>query len=70
MAFSDYKNISQVQKEFGIRYQEETFITVQQMDPPRHFHEEFEFNQKNIDIFTSEASRTELVITPILREVQ
>jgi hypothetical protein len=69
MAFSDYKNISQVQKEFGIKYQEENFIAAQPVEPPPHFREEYEFNQKNIDVFTSEAARTDLVITPILREV-
>jgi hypothetical protein len=69
MAFSDYKNIAQVQKEFQIRYQEESFIVVQRMEPTIHFREEYEFNQKNIDVFTSEAARTELVIMPILREV-
>jgi hypothetical protein len=69
MAFSDYKNISQVQKEFGIKYQEESFITRQPIHPSPYFREEFEFNQKNIDIFSSEAARTDLVITPILREV-
>ena len=69
MAFSDYKNISQVQKEFGIRYQEENFLALQRLEPPSHFREEFDFNQRNIDVFSSEAARTELVITPILREV-
>ncbi len=69
MAFSDYKNISQVQKEFGIKYQEESFIVASKVEPPPHFREEYEFNQKNIDVFTSEAARTELVITPTLREV-
>lgn len=69
MAFSDYKNISQVQKEFGIKYQEESFIAAQDIEPPAPFQAEFEFNRENIDVFTSEASRTDLVITPILREV-
>lgn len=69
MAFSDYKNISQVQKEFGIKYREENFIVAQDIEPPAFFQKEFEFNRENIDVFTSEGSRTELVITPILREV-
>ena len=54
MAFSDYKNIAQVQKEFSIKYQEENFIASQHIDPPPHFREEFEFNQKNIDVFIGE----------------
>jgi hypothetical protein len=69
MAFSDYKNISQVQKEFGIKYREESFIKAQDLEPPAFFLKEFEFNRANIDIYTSEASRTELIISPILREV-
>ncbi len=69
MAFSDYKNIAQVQKEFGIKYREENFIAARALEPPASFREEFEFSRENIDVFTSEGSRTELVITPILREV-
>jgi len=69
MAFSDFKNIAQVQKEFGIKYQEENFIVSHDMTPPAPFQEEFEFNRENIDVYTSEGSRTELIITPILREV-
>ncbi|NOT59223.1 MAG: hypothetical protein HOP19_03250 [Acidobacteria bacterium] len=69
MAFSDYKNISQVQKEFGIKFQEENFIVAEKLDPTPNFLTEFEFTRENIDVFTSEASRTDLIITPILREV-
>lgn len=69
MAFSDYKNIAQVQKEFGIKYQEESFIVAQAAPPSAHFQEEFEFTRENIDVYASEGSRTELIITPILREV-
>jgi hypothetical protein len=69
MAFSDYKNISQVQKEFGIKYREEGFITAQSIEPPPSFLAELGFNLENIDVFTSEASRTELIISPVLREV-
>ena len=69
MAFSDYKTISQVQKEFGITYKEENFIVAQDNEPSVTFWKEFEFNRENIDVYTSEASRTDLIITPILREV-
>jgi hypothetical protein len=34
-----------------------------------HFIEEFEFNQKNLDIYSSETARCEIVIFPILREI-
>ncbi len=69
MAFSDYRNIAQVQKEFGIIYKEESFIRAEGRQPSASFRAEFEFNRENIDVFTSEASRKDLVITPILREI-
>jgi len=69
MAFSDYKSVSQVQKEFGIKYREENFIVAQEAKVSAVFLKEFEFNRENIYVFTSEASRTELIISPILREV-
>jgi len=30
---------------------------------------DFEFSRENIDIFTSEASRSEIIISPLLREI-
>jgi hypothetical protein len=69
MAFSDYKNISQVQQEYGVTFQESAFIAPRDVAPSTAFLADFEFNRENIDIFTSEAARTELVITPILREL-
>ena len=68
MAFSDYKNLSQTQKEFGITYREERFLFAEPVLPPQHFLDELTFNRANMDVFTSEASRTELVISPLLRE--
>ncbi|WP_394794970.1 hypothetical protein [Armatimonas sp.] len=68
MAFSDYKNISQTQKEFGIAYREERFLFAEPVLPPEAFLRDLEFSRANMDIFTSEASRTELVISPLLRE--
>ena len=69
MAFSDYKTISQVQAEYQIKYQEENFITISEYQPSDIFIKEFEFNQKNLDIFSSEAARCEIIIFPILREI-
>ncbi len=69
MAFSDYKTISQIQKEFGIKYQEENFIQTQTFETSQTFLEDLKFNLENIDVYTSEASRTELIVTPILLEV-
>jgi hypothetical protein len=69
MAFSDYKTLSQVQKEFRVKYQEAHFIQGQEVEPPALFREEFAFSLEHIDVYTSEAARTEAVIFPILREV-
>lgn len=69
MAFTDFKSIAQVQEEYSIKYSEESFISYLDLKPSDHFKQEFEFNQENIDVFTSEASRCENVIYPILREV-
>jgi hypothetical protein len=69
MAFSDYKNMAQVQQEFGVKYREESFIRPVAVEPTPDFRAEFEFNQEHTHIFSSDASRANLVITPILREV-
>lgn len=69
MAFSDYKTIAQVQEEYNIKYLEEDFIEVADLKPSDLFVKEFEFSEKNMDIYTSESSRCENIIYPILREV-
>jgi len=69
MAFTDFKSIPQVQEEYCIKYAEEKFITYLDLKPSSYFRQELEFNLENIDVFTSEASRCENVIYPILREV-
>jgi len=69
MAFTDFKSLAQVQQEYNIKYSEESFISYIDLNPSDNFRNEFEFNLENIDVFTSEASRCENVIYPILREV-
>jgi hypothetical protein len=69
MAFSDYKHISQVQQKFQIKYLEEPFIIASAVEPPPQFIIEFDFNRENLDLYASEASRAELIILPLLREV-
>ena len=68
MAFSDYKYIGQTQAEFGIKYQQETFVVVQKVVPSEIFLQEFEFTRQNF-YYRSESARTETLIFPILREV-
>lgn len=69
MAFSDYKTISQVQQEFSVVYQEDLFLVDQPVFPSDTFLEEISFSLEHIDVYTSEAARTETIIFPILREV-
>jgi len=69
MSFSQFKNIAEVQKEYKIKYEEGIFISALDIVVPQTFIEEFRFNKENIDIFSSEASRSELIISPLLREI-
>ncbi|AOX00726.1 hypothetical protein BJP34_15900 [Moorena producens PAL-8-15-08-1] len=69
MAFSDYKTIAQVQEEYKIKYLEKDFIEITDLKPSDLFVKEFEFSEQNMDIYTSESSRCENIIYPILREV-
>jgi hypothetical protein len=50
-------------------YQEADFIAAQELEPPPRFLEEFAFNRANLDMFSSEGARAEILIFPILREV-
>ncbi|NJO17482.1 MAG: hypothetical protein HC877_17580 [Thioploca sp.] len=67
MSFSQFKNIAEVQKAYNIRYAESSFMSAINVTVPQVLIEEFEFNKENIDIFASEASRSELIISPLLR---
>ena len=69
MAFSDFKTISDVQKKYRIKYSEDNLIVSQELLPSDSFIKDFEFNKENIDLFASEASRSEIIISPLLREV-
>lgn len=69
MAFSDYKSISHVQRDFKVKYREEAFLVAQEVQPSATFLEEFRFTMESMDVYTSEASRSEAIIFPILREV-
>lgn len=69
MAFTDFNSADEVQKVYQISYAEEDFLHIVPRIPSNSFVEEFEFNATNFDIFTSEASRCETVIYPVLRDV-
>lgn len=68
MAFTDFKSIRQVQEAFDIKYTEADYIQYKNVEPSKAFLEEFEFSQRHINVFSSEASRCENVIYPILRD--
>ena len=69
MAFTDFNSIAQVQEVFNIKYTEADYIDYENVEPSVAFLEEFEFSQRYIDMFSSEAARCENVIYPILRDV-
>ena len=68
MAFSDFKTLSEVQEEFGIRYTEDDFVAAEPSSPSAEFLRDFEFTREHINVFASEASRCETIIFPILKE--
>jgi hypothetical protein len=68
MAFSKYKEIGQVQLEFGISLLEQSFIPEEVVAPSEAFRSEFEFTLNSFPII-SEGARTETIIFPVLREV-
>ncbi len=69
MAFSDFSEISEVLERFRIRYSEDDFVKTKLLNPSEQFQQELEFSRQHFNIFRSEASRCEIVIFPILREV-
>ena len=68
MAFSDFKHISEVQEKFRIKYTANDFFKVEPATPSAQFLQEFKFTLENINVFSSEASRCESIIFPVLRE--
>jgi len=69
MAFSDFKSVAEVQEAYHILYQEADFLEFRDYALSPAFVEELAFNRQYIDVLTSEASRCENIIYPVLREV-
>ena len=69
MAFRDFKSIADVQQVYHIVYHEEDFLELDDYAPSPDLLQELEFNREYLDVFTSEASRCENIIYPILRAV-
>jgi hypothetical protein len=68
MAFTDFNSPDEVQKAYNITYSEEEFLHSVPRTPSESFLQDLEFSRTNFDIFSSEASRCEAVIFPLLRE--
>lgn len=70
MAFSDYKSLAMIIKEFHLHYQEIAFDRLTQMQQvPTSLKEDIAFNLKEMAYDISEAMICESLIFPVLREV-
>jgi len=68
MAFTDFKSPAEVQTAYHITACEEHFIRIIPKAPSKRFLEDFKFTTTYFDVFSSEASRCENVIYPLLRD--
>lgn len=69
MAFSEFKTMADVQKKYRIKYEKHKFLISQEIMPNSAFIEGLAFRESNIDVFASEAARSEMIISPLLVEV-
>ena len=69
MAFSDFKEIPEVQAAFGIRHRRQDFVGSESLNPSEQFLQELAFTRQHIDVLASEAAKCQALIYPILREV-
>lgn len=70
MAFTSFKNIAEVQKEYQIRYERKSnLFKPQPFEPSDSFTENFEFLSRTIDIYSTEEMRKMAVIFPMLTDV-
>lgn len=69
MAFSEYKNLSSVLKEFNLIYQEGVFNSlISSLEAPISLKETISFNLREMSYDSSEAMICESIIFPVLRE--
>ncbi len=68
MAFTDFNSLDEVQQVYQITYHQEHFLHITPQMPSEHVLADFEFNATYFDVFSSEASRCENVIYPLLRD--
>lgn len=60
--------IDQIQRQFNISLQQQSFIHLQPVSPSAAFTDTLEFDMQNVDI-RDEAARRETIIYPLLREI-
>ncbi|MEK8015338.1 MAG: hypothetical protein VSS75_000615 [Candidatus Parabeggiatoa sp.] len=68
MAFTDFKSPAEVQTAYQITACEEHFLDIMPKAPSERFLDNFKFTTTYFDVFSSEASRCENVIYPLLLE--
>jgi len=70
MAFTNFKNIAQVQEAYQIRHErKENLIDPRQFKPSDNFVQTFEFLSRTIDIYSTEEMRKMAVIFPMITDV-
>ena len=69
MAFGTYKSVEEVAKKYQITVLIESFIQPVSITISENFEQELAYNLKHLDIKMSEASISEFLVAPILREI-
>ena len=69
MAFTDFRTISEVQKKYSIKYQQENFVMINLYPASQVLLDELKFAETYIDVRVSEMAIRENLIFPILREI-
>jgi len=69
MAFGTYKNIQEAAKKHQISVQVEPFIDLLPINVDERFRQELAYVMQHVDVKMSEASISEFLIAPILKEI-
>ena len=69
MAFSNYKNVGEVLKEFQVTYTEANFMSEAEFHIPDYFREDLETVMREGVVYSSDFSICENLIYPVLKEV-
>lgn len=69
MAFGTYKSVQEVAKKYQIAVRVDPFVEPLPIPVDERFQQDLEYVLKNIDVKMSEASVSEFLIAPILKEI-